>query len=71
LQRSLLGCSTSFRAEVERARVREAERLLTEGDEKVEVIARRVGCASPSHFAALFRRTTGEAPADFRGRRRR
>jgi AraC-like DNA-binding protein len=71
LQRSLLACSTSFRAEVERARVREAERLLTESDEKVEVIARRVGCASPSHFAALFRRTTGEAPADFRGRRRR
>ena len=71
LQRSLLSCTTSFRAEVERARVREAERLLTEGDEKIEVIARHVGCASPSHFAALFRRTTGEAPADFRGRRRR
>ncbi len=69
LQRKLLLSDTSFRREVDRARVRSAEALLLDRDSKIEVIARRVGCSSASHFATLFRRVTGEAPGDFRARR--
>jgi AraC-like DNA-binding protein len=69
LQRRLHEAGTSFRAEVERARVRAAELLLLDGEMKLEAIARQVGCASSSHFAQLFRRTTGELPNDFRKRR--
>jgi AraC-like DNA-binding protein len=69
LQRHLQGAGTQFRAEIDRARVRAAEGLLLDGDDKLETIARLVGCASLSHFSALFRRTTGETPSDFRARR--
>jgi AraC-like DNA-binding protein len=70
LQRYLQQADTHFRAEIDRARVRAAESLLIDDDHKLEVIAHRVGCASLSHFSTLFRRTTGEAPSDFRARRR-
>jgi AraC-like DNA-binding protein len=70
LQRHLHEAGTRFRAEVDRARVRAAEGLLIDGDAKLEAIARQVGCASLSHFSTLFRRATGEAPSDFRQRRR-
>jgi AraC-like DNA-binding protein len=70
LQRHLHDAGTRFRVEVDRARVRAAEGLLIEGDAKLEAIARQVGCASLSHFSTLFRRATGEAPSDFRQRRR-
>ena len=70
LQRHLQGAETRFRGEVDRARVRAAEGLLVDGDEKLEAIAREVGCASLSHFSTLFRRATGETPSDFRTRRR-
>ena len=71
LQRLLRAAGTSFRREIDRARVRAAESLLIEGDAKVETIARQIGCSSASHAAALFRRVTGETPGDFRARRRR
>jgi AraC-like DNA-binding protein len=69
LQRGLSELGTSFRAEVERARVRAAEALLAETNAKLEVIALQVGCSSPSSFSRLFRRLTGESPSDFRARR--
>jgi AraC-like DNA-binding protein len=70
LQRRLQELGTSFREELERARVRAAEALLTDTDQKIESIAREVGCVSPSAFYELFRRHVGESPADFRRRRR-
>jgi AraC-like DNA-binding protein len=70
LQRRLGEAGTTFRAEVDRARVRAAEALLVDGDTKIEAIACAVGCSSAWRFGATFRRVTGESPRDFRERRR-
>ena len=70
LQRHLQNAGSYFRGEVDRARVRAAEGLLIDGGDKLEIIARQVGCGSLSHFSTLFRRATGETPSDFRTRRR-
>jgi AraC-like DNA-binding protein len=70
MQRHLQTAGTSFRGEIDRARVRAAEAFLVDSDDKLEAIARQVGCSSLSHFSTLFRRTTGETPSDFRTRRR-
>lgn len=68
LQRELQGATTSFTAEVQAARVREACRLLAETDEKIEVIARTVGCSTASQLSTLFRKIVGETPAVYRER---
>jgi AraC-like DNA-binding protein len=70
LQRALREHDTSFRAELDGARVRAAERLLAESDLKIETVAREVGCR-PSSFYELFKRATGRSPAEFRAPRRR
>jgi AraC-like DNA-binding protein len=70
LQRRLGELATSYRAEVNRARVRAAEGLLVGGNEKVEAIAHALGVSSAAHFAQMFRELTGETPSDFRARRR-
>lgn len=70
LQRRLSELDTAFRDEVNRARVRAAEVLLVDTDRKLDAISREVGCASASHFGALFRQLTGETPSEFRARRR-
>jgi AraC-like DNA-binding protein len=69
LQRRLNDLGTSFRAEVDRARVRVAESLLVESDLKLQAIGAAAGFMTPSHFSAAFRRITGESPSEFRGRR--
>jgi AraC-like DNA-binding protein len=66
LQRHLGSAGTSFRAEVEAARLRAAEELLSSTDLKIAAIAAEVGCASPQHFSALFRRARGMSPQQFR-----
>ena len=68
LQRELQTANTSFTAEVQAARVREACRLLAETDEKIEVIARTVGCSTASQLSTLFRKIVGETPAVYRER---
>jgi AraC-like DNA-binding protein len=70
LSRRLGELGTTFRAEVQRARLRTAEAMLIGSDDKLEVIARKIGFASRAHFSDFFRRTTGETPSDFRARRR-
>jgi AraC-like DNA-binding protein len=70
LQRQLWRAGTSFRAEVDHARIRAAERLLAETDLKLTSIALEVGCASLQHFSALVRRLTGETPSAWRARLR-
>lgn len=70
LQRELKRHGTSFTAEIARTRLRQASALLEHSDEKVEVIARRVGCASSSQLSGLFRQQLGETPAQYRARRR-
>jgi AraC-like DNA-binding protein len=71
LQRELTDAGTSFRGELEAVRVELARQLLHEEELKLEVIAQRVGCTSPSAFSAMFARATGESPSDFRARHRR
>jgi AraC-like DNA-binding protein len=70
LQRMLRKSGTSFRRQIEHARVRLAERLLVEQDLKLEVVARRIGYSTLAHFTNAFRRATGEPPSEFRRRRR-
>lgn len=71
LQRRLGDHDTTFQAEVNRARVRIAKRLLRETDAKLTQVAHDVGCASLASFSALFRRATGETPSAWREQHRR
>jgi AraC-like DNA-binding protein len=70
LQHYLQRAETSFRHEVNAARVRAAQQLLETGETKLTSIALEVGCASSQHFATLFRKQTGCAPSTWRARRR-
>ena len=71
LQRDLQQAGTTFRAELEAARVELARALLVDTDLKIDSVARKVGCASAAHFATLFRRAAGETPSAYRERHRR
>jgi AraC-like DNA-binding protein len=71
LQRDLQQSGTTFRAELEAARVELARALLVDTDLKIDSVARKVGCASAAHFATLFRRVAGETPSAYRERHRR
>ena len=68
LQRKLQEHDATFLEEVAEARVRAAKRLLEGGTSSLTTIALEVGCASPQHFSALFRRITGESPSAWRAR---
>jgi AraC-like DNA-binding protein len=70
LQRDLRAAATSFTAELQSARIRIATRRLVETDDKIEAIARDVGCVSSSQLSTLFRKHVGETPARFRERLR-
>ena len=70
LQRDLAAAGTSFQDELDAARVRLAQRLLTETDSSLTEIAYDVGCASPQHFSTLFRRVVGVAPSSWRSKSR-
>jgi AraC-like DNA-binding protein len=70
LQRKLQEHDATFQEEVAQARVRAAKRLLEGGTASLTTIALEVGCASPQHFSALFRRLTGESPSAWRASRR-
>ncbi|MDC3962952.1 AraC family transcriptional regulator [Polyangium jinanense] len=52
-------------------RVAEAERLLVSSDERIDIVAERVGYADPTHFIRIFRRARGMTPAAFRAAHRR
>lgn len=70
LQRRLGEGGSSFRAELEQARLAAAQRLLLDTDDKVAAIAAEVGASSESNFIAFFRRLTGQTPAAWRAARR-
>lgn len=69
LQRALTRHSTSFHAEVVSARVARAQALLRSGDEKLAVIAARVG-VSERALTMMFRTKVGVSPAEWRNRQR-
>jgi methylphosphotriester-DNA--protein-cysteine methyltransferase len=68
LQRRLASAKTRFVAELGRARVSRAQRLMRDPERKIADIAIEVGCASASTFSELFTRITGEAPSEWRRR---
>jgi AraC-like DNA-binding protein len=70
LQRTLTAARTSFVEERRRAQVRKAQSMLREQDASLAEIAHAVGCASLSHFGALFRKATGMTPSAWRARHR-
>ena len=47
-------------------RMAEARRRLLHSDERIEIIAERVGYADPTHFIRMFRREHGATPAAWR-----
>jgi AraC-like DNA-binding protein len=71
LQAQLQKDDTSFRREVNRARVEVAKDLLAGSDTKLSAIALDVGCGSLPHFSALFRKEAGCSPSEWRRRHRR
>jgi len=70
LQRKLADAGVTFQSEQADARVHAAQRRLADSDAPVTTIALDVGCASPQHFSALFRRRTGQSPSAWRARER-
>ncbi len=51
---------------VSEMRVREAARLMLQGDETIDEIAERTGFPNRAYFSRVFKKITGEAPAAFR-----
>jgi AraC family transcriptional activator of pobA len=51
-------------------RMAEARRRLLHSDERIDIIAERVGYADPTHFIRLFRRMHGATPAGWRAAQR-
>lgn len=68
LQRRLSESGTSFLDEIGKARVRVAQRMMLASDVPVSNVALDVGCASPQHFASLFKKLVGETPTAWRKR---
>ena len=48
------------------ARIHEAQRRLVSTDERVDIVAERVGYPDVTHFIRVFRRLVGRTPAAFR-----
>ena len=70
LQRRLSEMHTTFQAEQNAARVRVATTLLLETNYGLKRIAIEVGCASLQNFSALFHKSVGESPSQWRARQR-
>jgi AraC-like DNA-binding protein len=68
LQRRLAAAETGLGAELARAQVARAKRLMLETERKLSDIALEVGCATPSAFSELFRRQTGGTASEWRRR---
>jgi AraC-like DNA-binding protein len=66
LQRRLGELDTTFRRELEIARVARAQELLSTTRLSIGEVGFQVGCASEQHFSHFFRRMTGESPARWR-----
>lgn len=69
LQRALADWGTTFSDERDRSRVLHAQDLLRDPDAKLDAVAAAVGCGDRRSLNRLFRRVTGESPAEFRRRR--
>jgi AraC-like DNA-binding protein len=70
LQRKLSEVHTTFQHEQHAARLRLAKTLLLETNYEVKRVAIEVGCASLQNFSALFHKSTGESPSQWRANQR-
>lgn len=70
LQRGLQGAGTTFQRELVLARVRQAERLLEETDEKLASVAAAVGFSSQAHLTRAFVEVNRVTPSAYRARAR-
>lgn len=52
--------------ELQRIRIQRAKRLLSESDQKVEIVARMCGFQSANSFCVAFKQATGMSPKQFR-----
>ena len=68
LQRRLRQARTSFRQELERARIDRAKRVLAATDDKVLAVALSVGYPKVQNLVTPFRRHTGLSPTEWRHR---
>jgi AraC-like DNA-binding protein len=66
LQRHLRNAGSSFREEIERARLDMARRLLSESGLKLETIGHRIGFRSAAHFTVFFGKRAGMTPSAYR-----
>jgi len=71
LQRRLSEHDTTFRHELDGARVRLAQRLLTDSDASITDVAIQVGLTSPQHLSTLFRKLGHPTPSEWRAEARR
>lgn len=69
VHRFAAACGTPFGPYVRRRLMEEAARRLAAGDAAVGAVAAGLGFASPTRFAAAFRRAHGCTPSRFRARR--
>jgi AraC family transcriptional regulator, regulatory protein of adaptative response / methylphosphotriester-DNA alkyltransferase methyltransferase len=67
LQRVFGERRTSFRLELQRARMERAAELLRDGGMPVAAVARAVGYRQPAQFSKAFRRHHGHPPSELRG----
>jgi len=70
LQRRLTEQKTTFRHQLDAARVRIAQTLLRESDTSITEIAIQVGLTSPQHLSRLFRKLGHPNPSEWRARAR-
>lgn len=68
LQRCLSEANSSYRAELAKARVDVAKRLLREAHYSIKQVALEIGCSSTSALDVLFRKVEGQSPSDWRNR---
>ncbi|GAB4587129.1 helix-turn-helix domain-containing protein [Nocardia sp. IFM 10818] len=67
LQRRLRELDTTWRAEIEQVRLRQARNLLRDTELPVQSVAARVGYTDARSLRRAFRRWTGQTPDGFRG----
>lgn len=70
LQRRLRDARTSFRKELDEARLARARTLLLTRDDKLASVADELGFASHQHFSDWFRKLEGLSPSEYRATRR-
>jgi AraC-like DNA-binding protein len=68
LQRRLNEHGTTFRQELDQARVRLAQKLLEDSEASVTEVALQIGLTSPQHLSTLFHRCGHENPSAWRAR---